>query len=152
MSVRDFSVKISNLPKNIKEKDIYSISDYVTGLAEVGSPVLISCSFCLNDCLENLLQIENLQTQIREFQYLKNETHQKTLKIQILNQKISRLVVRVSDQKLIVRRKLGVPFGKSLTLFSLLGQPVTSIILTLRSFSCVQKLMSYYAKVSTRSA
>jgi hypothetical protein len=64
-----------------------------------------------------------------------------------LNSRITSLMTKVSDQKLIIRRKLNVPFGKCLTFYNLVDQPVTSIILTLTSLESLNKLLDYYQKV-----
>jgi hypothetical protein len=148
VSVRDFSLKLSNFPKNLNEKDIYSIAHYICDLANVPQPSKISCSLFFNDCLDNLLQIENLKTYIRELHYKKFQEPNTLAEINNINEKIKCLMTKVNDQVLVIRRKLDIPFEKTLNLFSFLNQPVTSIIMTLDSTESLNKLYAYYNKVS----
>ena len=110
LCIRDFSLKVSNLPRDFKEKDIYTIAHYLTGLVDISQPKKVSCSLFFNDSLDNLLNIENIKTTIRELYYEKFHQNQTLREIKKINKKIKGLVPKINNQSLIIRKKLKIPF------------------------------------------
>lgn len=148
LCIRDFSLKVSNLPRDFKEKDIYTIAHYLSGLVDISQPKKVSCSLFFNDSLDNLLNIENIKTTIRELYYEKFHQNQTLREIKKINKKIKGLVTKINNQSLIIRKKLKIPFETNINFFGILNQPVTSIIITLQSTQDRKKLFKFYKKVS----